>query len=251
MPLSRRSRLSFAQFLSLQGNDVLALLLNKYDFRFDTRPTVAEWLARVCLESDERQLAPMLDEVGRTSGDLRSRVNPKYRYDERMAELQRSLELDGYRLAAEGLRQIEPTIDGQAVYEDDLTRALRTCDLPDAADVLAALEQSADAFRREPPDYNAALTNARIALQTLATSIATRRAGGAVGFDPARWGQVVANLRVTGFITPSEEEGLTGVFSFVSQGAHAHVNRSEQEMARLGRSMVVSMCYFLIKSYTG
>jgi len=149
MPLSRRSRLSFAQFLSLQPEGVLALLLKKHDFAFQTRPSIEEWLGRVCLEGDERQISSMLDEVARTTGNFRSDVNPKYRFDERYADLQRCLELDAFRLTDGGLQQIEPTAEGQAVYEDDLSRALRTCNLPDAAAVLTALDQSADAFRRQ------------------------------------------------------------------------------------------------------
>ena len=64
-------------------------------------------------------------------------------------------------------------------------------------------------------------------------------------------GQVAAYLRTSGFLTKAEEDGLTGVFSFVSAGAHTLLGQSEEEMTRLGRSMVVSMCYFLAKSYVG
>jgi hypothetical protein len=40
----------------------------------------------------------MLDEVARTGGDLRSNLNPKYRFDERYADLQRCIELEACRL---------------------------------------------------------------------------------------------------------------------------------------------------------
>ena len=53
----------------------------------------------------------MLDEAGRTQGNLRSQVSPKYRYDEREADLSRCLELDGYRVTGNGLEQIEPTME--------------------------------------------------------------------------------------------------------------------------------------------
>ena len=237
------------QFLSLQPDETLAVLLKKYDLHGGWPPSEA--IVRVCERADERRLLALLDEAGRTQRNLRSQVSPKYRYDEREADLSRCLELDGYRVTGNGLEQIEPTVEGQAVYEDDLSRALRTCNLPGAVTVQTALDQSAEAFRRQPADFNAALTHVRVALQTLATSIATIRAGGAaVGFDPTKWGQVAAYLRTSGFITKSEEEGLTGVFSFVSPGAHTLLGQSEEEMTRLGRSMVVSMCYFLVTSYT-
>jgi hypothetical protein len=249
MPLSRRSRLSLAQYLTLQPDDPLDVLLKKYDLPHGWPPS--ENIGQLCTQAEEHALLAVLDEVSRTSGDLRSHVNPKYQYDERASDLVRCLELDGYRLTRDGLQQIEPTLEGQVVYEDDLSRALRACNLPEAGEVQAALDQSAEAFRRQPQDFNASLTLARIALQTLATSIATTRAEGAVGFDPTKWGQVVANLRTSGFITEPEEKGLAGVFTFVSPGAHQHIAVSQEEMTRLGRSMVISMCYFLVKTYTG
>ncbi len=112
------------------------------------------------------------------------------------------------------------------------------------------MENSATAFRRSPPDYNGCLSNARVALQTLATAIANVRTTTHPGsFDETKWGQILAYLRTSGLITKSEEEGLAGVFSFVSPGAHTPVGISEEEIARLGRSLVASMCYFLVKRY--
>lgn len=251
MPLSRRSRFSLAQFLSIQPEESLSTLLKKHELFPGWPPS--ESLDRVCERGDERRLLGVLDEVARTHRGFRARVEPKHVYDERVSDLVRCLELDGYTLdPSEGLRQIEPTVEGHAAYEDDLSQALRRSNLPEAAAVQAALDQSAEAFRRQPPNFNAALTDARVALQTLATSIATVRAGGTpVGFDPTKWGQVAAYLRTSGFLTKAEEDGLTGVFSFVSPGAHTLLGQSEEEMTRMGRSMVVSMCYFLVKSYVG
>ena len=68
-------------------------------------------------------------------------------------------------------------------------------------------------------------------------------------FDSSKWGQVVAHLRVSGFITKQQEAGLTGVFSFVSPGSHTPVGFSEQEFARLGRSLALGFCYFLVKHF--
>ena len=48
-----------------------------------------------------------------------------------------------------------------------------------------------------------------------------------------------------------EEQGLAGVFTFDSPGAHTPVGLTELEMTRLGRSLAVSMCYFLIKRCIG
>lgn len=256
--LSRRTKLAFAQFLSLQPPDVLRLLLNKYNFAYYDDPSQGECLARVCLEGESTRIHSMLDEVLRTGGDLRNNVNPRYRFDQRLGDLERCLELDGYRLNPVGsydtyeMVSIEPAIEGAVSAEDDLSLALGTSALEQAEEVRALLNHSADAFRRQPPDYNACLTNARIALQTLGTAVAKARAGaGPFPFEDTKWGQVVAFLRRSELITEREEEGLTGVYSFISEGAHVFVGLDEQEMTRLGRSLAVSMCYFLLKRHLG
>jgi hypothetical protein len=110
------------------------------------------------------------------------------------------------------------------------------------------IANSADAFRRN--DFNGCLGNARVALQSLATKIARERQVKHPGnFDPTKWGQVAAYLRVSGFITAEHEAGLTGVFSFASPGSHIPLGFSEQEFARLGRGLALGFCYFLIKHY--
>ncbi len=103
-----------------------------------------------------------------------------------------------------------------------------------------------------PPDYNACLTHARVALQTLATSIAKKRqAAYGKTFDETKWGEVISYLRTSGLITDPEEKGLAGVFGFVSPGAHVPIGLTEEEMVRLGRSLVLGMCYFLVKRHRG
>jgi hypothetical protein len=145
---------------------------------------------------------------------------------------------------------IEPQIDGQEPVEDDLTKALGSSGLPQAVEVQRLLVASADAFRRG--DHNGCLSNVRVALETLARDIADQRRAQHVGrYDPARWGQVLAFLRTSQFIADHEEKGTAGVYSFVSQGAHAPVGLTEDEFVRFGRNLAVSMCYFLVKRYLG
>jgi hypothetical protein len=52
-----------------------------------------------------------------------------------------------------------------------------------------------------------------------------------------------------GFLSPKEETGIAGVYAFVSPGAHVPVGLSEEEVVRLGRTMIAAMCYFLVKRY--
>ena len=107
------------------------------------------------------------------------------------------------------------------------------------------IERSAQDFRKTPPEYNGCLTNARVALESLVKSIAIARGCSA----DVSWGQALSYLRTSGFISESEEKAIAGVYGFVSQGAHRPMALSEQEMARLGRNLAISMCYFIIKLY--
>jgi hypothetical protein len=127
--------------------------------------------------------------------------------------------------------------------EDDLTKELRCSGLAEAEEMLRVLGYSADAFRAG--DFNACLGNARVALQTLATSIAQEHLGNhPANFDAAKWGQVLAYLLTSGFIDKPHEHGVAGVFDFVSPGAHTPIRLSEQEFARLGRGWLFSSATF-------
>lgn len=158
--------------------------------------------------------------------------------------------LDGYGINGGHLIPVDPTIEGSEPLDDDLTAELHECPLPEAEEVIRLLNNSTHAFRDVPPDYNACLTEARVALQTVATAIANERQKSFPGnFDQSKWGQVLAYLRTSDLITTQEEAGMTGVFSFVSQGAHRPVGLSEEEMTRLGRTLTIGMIYFLVKRY--
>lgn len=55
-------------------------------------------------------------------------------------------------------------------------------------------------FRAIPPDYNAALVNARVALETLAADVAADVASHAqvpTSYNPSKWGEVLAFLRTS------------------------------------------------------
>jgi hypothetical protein len=84
-----------------------------------------------------------------------------------------ALERDEYGRELNRFAATEPVLEGVHAVEDDLAEELRKSDLPDAEEILRTLDNSADAFRRE--DFNGCLSNARVALQTLAMSIAQVR----------------------------------------------------------------------------
>jgi hypothetical protein len=262
--LSTRSRLSVCQFLALFNRDELVLLFGKYQLQTDALED--KWgLARsvviairdAILEAPALAVGELLQEIARTRSSMRTAITPRYRFDERWEDLERCLELDGYGLEKDEwgrelnrFAPIEPTIDGASQAEDDLTKELRRSGLNEKEEILRVLNNSADAFRRG--DFNGCLGSARVALQTVGTSIAKfRQASHPGSFDPSKWGQVVQYLRTSGLITHQQEVGIAGVFSFLSPGSHSPVGFTEQEFARLGRSLAVSLCYFLVKTFNG
>jgi hypothetical protein len=259
MDVSARSKFSLCQFLLLFERDEIVLLLGKYGLPIEQlqsrwgaiNPAAA--IREAIISAAPLPLSELVQEITRTRRTMRSRVSPRYSFDERWQDLSRCLQLDGYGLARNEYGQeldqfapIEPIIDGATGVEDDLTRELGRSGLSEAEEILRVLDASAASFRGG--DFNGCLTNARVALQTLATAIAkARRSSHPGNFDEAKWGQVAAYLRKSSFIKQHEEDGLTGVFSFLSQGAHVPIGFTEEEFTRLGRSLAVSFCYFLTK----
>jgi hypothetical protein len=147
--------------------------------------------------------------------------------------------------------QIDPSIEDAAPLEDDLIVALQNSGAPRATEIVAKITDSAQAFRATPPDYNAALVNARVALETLAADVAADIASSvtpAPAYNPAKWGELLAFLRSSGEITLGEEKGLAGVFGLLSPAAHRPVGIPEDQMTRLGRSFALNMCWFLLKN---
>lgn len=251
--LSSRTIYSLAQYMALQDQDFAGALLSKHGLNgwsVQITTQVLSDMVTALKAASEEQLSGLLGEIARTQRDLRSRVNPKYRYDERFDDLLRCLELDGYRLDNSGLTSLDPSVVGTPPLDDDLVMELNSSRLPNVEQIIQKLEDSTDAFRSSTPNVNACLNDARIALETLARGIAeTRKSAQPGNFDPKKWGSIIAYLRDIDFINIEEERGLAGVYGFVSPGSHLPLGLTDQEFARLGRSFVLGMCWFLVKRY--
>jgi hypothetical protein len=200
----------------------------------------------------------LIDEVCHSTRMFRAAVNPKYIYDERWTDLERCLLLDGYRITGDysaGYRvsAVDPTVEGAAAIDDDLSVELLRSNLADREDIVRLMDNSAIDFRKQPPDFNGALTSARVSLETIAKNIAAiYQQTIAMAGDPTKFGATIAYLRhQANFLNDKEEQGITGVYAFVSPGAHVPVGFTEEEMVRLGRSMIATLCYFLIKKHNG
>ncbi len=252
--IGQRTRHSFAQFLELQEPMISIVLLGKYGVQHLSlsQGQLLYELLNTLRGLDDRTIMLALSEVVATSGDLRARVNPKYRFDERLHDLTQCLLLDGYVIQDKKLVQTDPSIADAAPLEDDLITALRYSGAPNSQDIITKINDSAETFRATPPDYNASLVNARVALETLAGDVAAdvaSRLQGPLTYNPSKWGEVLSFLRSSGEITTEEEKGLAGVFGFLSPGAHRPVGIPEDQMTRLGRSFALNMCWFLLKNH--
>jgi hypothetical protein len=148
---------------------------------------------------------------------------------------------------------IDPTIAAVTPLDDDLSGELSRSNLADRHEIIRLMKNSADDFCKQPQDFNGSLTSARVSLETLAKGIAAiHRATIPMLGDPTKFGAIVAYLRnQVGFLDVKEEAGIVGVYSFLSPGAHVPVGFTEEEMVRLGRSMIAAICYFLVKKHNG
>jgi hypothetical protein len=250
--LSTRSLIAFAQLAALQTTEQVELLFRKHGVEYGYTPydhLRAEWIAEVLGSANEEQVVHVVSEFVRLQDVYRRAATPRTHHELRLHDFGLCLFLDGYRWDEDGsIHAVDPTLIGTAPIEDDLTAAIRTSGLPSSAEMVRLLASSVDHFRATPPDYNASLTDARVALETIAREMAAnRRTTHAGNYDPTSWGQIVAYLRTSGLITRREEDGFTGVYSFISQGAHIPVGITEQEMVRLGRNLAAGMSYLLIK----
>ena len=249
---SARTLASLAQLLAILPSQTAVVLLSKHGLRISIE-TGSELLDINNALRDQAQLVgclSVLAEVVRTNGDLSSQVKPRYRFTERFDDLQRCLLLDGFLVRERELVPVDPSISDSAPVEDDLVAGVKASALDPDGDIVGKLSDSAESFRRSPPDYNACLTDARVALEAIAREIARREfSSDPTAYDSAKWGSIVAHLRKQNFFTVEEERGLVGVYAFLSPGAHRPVGLTEEEACRLGRSMALSMCWYLVWRY--
>jgi hypothetical protein len=256
--ISKRSKSSLCEYLTLYNPARVRLLFDRHGIPFEGlmaqgmeyTPYIIDALKQTIFSATLEQLLSLLEGIVRTSSNLSHLVTQPYIHNERWDDLFQCLQLDGYIINGQNLIPIEPIIEGTEPLEDDLSKELKCSGLAVSEEILRLLDESAKDFRKVTPDYNGCLNNARVALQTLAKSIAkARKITHSGSFEETKWGQVLAFLRTSSLISQQEEDGITGVYSFVSPGAHIPIGLSEQETARLGRNLVSSMCYYLVKLY--
>lgn len=250
-----RTRLSLGQLLERFEPSITSTLLSKhagFDIILPHGAAFAPELFAAMRTLDSRAIMSLLTEVIAAQGEMRQRLKPHYVFDDRFRDLTQCLRLDGYDVTADrALLRLDPTLAEAPPVEDDLVRSLQASHAPSRDDIVRKIHDSAEAFRKAAPDYNAALTNARVALQTMARDVAHDLvpAGETFPYDMTKWGDLIRYLRERDEISVEEERGLVGVFGFVSPGAHRAIGLSEEQMTRLGRSLALSMCWFLLQNH--
>ena len=191
--ISKRTRYSLAQYLELHEISFVTVMLNKNGIRASIG--YGHQLADVldCLRSaTDEEILLVVDEIARTSGDLRSRISLKYRHDERISDLSRFLNLDGYIVDGKKVIPVDPLICDSPPLEDDLLEALRQSGLSESEIISSKINDSTEAFRASPPKYNACLNDVRVSLESLARSITRAfESEDSPTYDPAKWGSIL------------------------------------------------------------
>lgn len=248
MIITKRTKLSLCQFLVLFGQDVLSILLEKHEISIWGFSQIE--IRDAFYEANLNSLETLIDEVVRTNGDLRNRVNPRYRFDERWKDLVKCLLLDGFKVENNEIIRIEPLIESCDPIEDDLSNELTKSILHPIDDIARHIKLSADSFRLSSPDYNACLSHSRIALETLVRSIA-KQEGLVIDEGSKAWGSSLSHIKAKGIITNKEETAIASTYTFISDGAHVPIGFTQEEFARFGRNLAMSVCYFVIKTFNG
>ena len=245
MQVSRRTKFSLSQLLSVVERPTIHVLFDKFSFE----PQLTSSPAGISSEinsADDQVLSDLIIEVIETSRTLRNKTSPRYKFDDQFSILEKSLLLDGYLIENKSIKALDPNFTGYEPIEDALLKEIDNSSLQRKADIKRAVKASADDFVKAQPDYNGSLTNIRIALETLVREIALEK-----GFTTSRsgntWGPSLRYLANEGFIDEKGEDALSSVFTFISNGAHIPLGFSQKEFVRLGRNMCTSMCYFVIK----
>ncbi|MDO9310298.1 MAG: hypothetical protein Q7T85_01245, partial [Nitrosomonas sp.] len=200
-----RTLSSLAQLLALFPSQLAVVLLSKHGLQISVeRDNELLFDIRDALQNQAEKPGCMavLEEVVRTNGDLSNQIKPRYRFTERFDDLKRCLALEGFVVTEREITPLDPSITDTPPLEDDLVRAVNSSGLGGSAEIVQKLSDSAESFRRATPDYNACLTNARVALESIARAIAESRFNnGPLEYDPARWGSIISHLKSKGFFS--------------------------------------------------
>lgn len=238
MNISNRTKISLAQILELLNISLVNLLFQKYSMH-DSCSNIEDIKSSIDSQGD---LQSLVEEIISTQQDLRSRISPRYQFDDRWNDLEKCLFLDGYKITDKKLISIEPNVDGVLAFEDDLTNEIKNSSLDKQVEIIQLINKSAESFKAD--DYNECLSKARIVLETIVKAIAENK------FNyKDTWGRSLGKLKFEGFINQYEEDAIATTYTLVSNGSHIPLGFTDEEYSRYGRNLIMSICYYIVKRY--
>jgi hypothetical protein len=192
----------------------------------------------------------LLKEMVREAWAIRSGAPTKYVFDGHWRELERWLLHDGWLIEDGQLVRVGPAAEEATGIRDALIDELAASPVDQDGGIRSRIEDSGQAFVREPPDFNASVTNVRIALEATARRAALFRSQhGGASYPSDTWGTALAYLQNAGVLNVDEEQVLARVYAFISPGAHVPTGITEEEWARLARTFGLGSAYFVLKKH--
>lgn len=252
--LSRHSLASAAQVLGSLSTDSAAVLIYKHlGLQLDDMPRSGILGYVGVLEaSDPKAAMELVKELMRASAAIRASARARSVFDGHWRELERWLLHDGWILDNDQLVRLAPAAEEASGVRDALIEQLGVSGLDADGAISRCIEDAAQAFVREPPDFNACTTNVRITLETIARNAARfRSVSGGAPYEIDSWGHALAYLKRASVLDADEEAVLARVYTFISPGAHVPSGVTEEEWARLARTFGLGAAYFILKKHLG
>lgn len=238
MQITIRTKISLSQLYDLYELPFINILFEKNSMDSNCR-NIAD-LKDSITSSGNIQL--LVEETVSTKQDLRSRITPRYKFDERWNDFEKCLFLDGYKINGNSLVLIEPNIEGVLAFEDDLTNEIANSSLFRKDEIIQLINDSATSFKTN--DFNGCLSKARISIETMIRGISEDK----FTFTN-NWGSSLSKLRIEAFITQDEENAIASTYTLISNGSHIPLGFTEEEYTRYSRNLIMSVCYYIIKRY--
>lgn len=238
MLLNKRTKISLAQLLDKFDYSLINILFEKHSLS-DSCYNITDVKDVLTTE----HIISLVQEVVLTKRELRNKISPRYTFDDRWDDFAKCLLLDGYRITDNNtIISIEPEVTGIVAMEDELTNEIKKSSLSKKDDIIKLIIKSEEAFKNAIPDYNGCLSKSRIALETMVRSKNEDETG-----TNESWGRTLNILKDNGFITNEEEKAISSTYTFVSDGSHKPLGFTEEEYARYGRNLIMTVCYYIIK----
>lgn len=254
--ISNRTKMNIFQLLSDLDPPFTISLLSKFvedtsaiGIFYEANKYYQKELLDLIKSLDLKTVTYLTQEIAAINRTLRSLTNPEYKFDERWAVFLKGLHLDGYDISDNGLIAIDPNIESLYSSEDSLKAIILGAKINDALEIARLIDNSAEDFIEQPPDYNGCLANLRTSLETLGKSIASRISrDNSENKDLTKWGNCISYLRSKSFISKKEEECITSVYSLLSEH-HRPIYLTEEESVRFARALGLNMSFLLVKKY--